>query len=127
LPALKTYEISVMWQYERAPASYLERRFALFPDGGARLHRERGGRAQLRTARLTPLRCNGDAVAAVDQALGLVHRTWSGAGETVVVTRTDTPMWHVGRQLEASWPGSQQKRQGAEFPHRGHSVPTETT
>ncbi|MEU7306167.1 TetR family transcriptional regulator [Streptomyces sp. NPDC007206] len=112
VPALKTYEISVVWQYERALASYLERRFATLPDGGARAYtvaasvvaaHNYGLRAWLRSGG------RGDAVAAVDQALSLVHRTWSDTGETVVVvTRTDTPMWQVVKQLEGSWPGSRQ-------------------
>ncbi|MEU9779824.1 hypothetical protein AB0H92_02325 [Streptomyces phaeochromogenes] len=68
-----------------------------------------------------------DAVAAVDQALSLVHRTWSDTGETVVVvTRTDTPMWQVVQQLEGSWPGSRRQSMSTEFPEDRNSVPTET-
>jgi AcrR family transcriptional regulator len=108
VPALKAHEISVVWRYERALASYLERRFATLADGGARAYavaasvvaaHNYGLRAWLRSGG------RGDAVAAVDQALDLVHRTWSTTGETVVlVTRIDTPMWQVVQQLEGSWP-----------------------
>ncbi|MER6985062.1 TetR family transcriptional regulator [Streptomyces carpinensis] len=108
VPALKAHEISVVWQYERALASYLERRFAALPDGGARAYTVAASVVAAHNYGLrTWLRSGGrgDAVAAVDQALHLVHRTWSDAGETVVVvTRTDTPMWQVVQRLEGAWP-----------------------
>ncbi|WSM10558.1 TetR/AcrR family transcriptional regulator [Streptomyces sp. NBC_01716] len=108
VPALKNHEISVVWQYERALASYLERRFATLPDGGARActaaaavvaAHNYGLRAWLRSGG------TGDATVVVDSALDLVHRTWSsGAESVVVVARADAPMWRVVQQLEEVWP-----------------------
>ncbi|MGW6796781.1 TetR family transcriptional regulator [Streptomyces chartreusis] len=106
--ALKTHEISVVWQYERALASYLQRRFATLPEGGTRAYvtaaavvaaHNYGLRAWLRSGGI------GDAVAVVDAALDLVHRSWSTDAESVViVARADAPMWQVVRQLEDVWP-----------------------
>ncbi|WP_254879017.1 TetR family transcriptional regulator [Streptomyces sp. NA04227] len=107
VPALKAYEISVVWRYERALTAYLQRRFANLPDGGARAYtiaasvvaaHNYGLRAWLRSG------ARGDAAASVDPALDLAHRTWSDTGETVVlVARRNTPMWQVVQRLEEEW------------------------
>ncbi|MFJ9543931.1 TetR family transcriptional regulator [Streptomyces sp. NPDC101225] len=104
VPALKAHETSVVWRYERALISYLERRFATLPDGGARAYaiaasvvagHNYGLRAWLRSG------ARGDVAVGVDQALGLVHRTWGDAGETVVlVAKRSTPMWQIVQRLE---------------------------
>ncbi|MEV0849934.1 TetR family transcriptional regulator [Streptomyces sp. NPDC049954] len=107
VPALKSYELSMVWRYERAIAGYLERRFAGVPEGGVRAHviaasvvaaHNHGLRAWLRSGG------RGDAVTGVDRALDLVRRTWSGSEETVVlVARRDAPMWQVVQRLEEAW------------------------
>ncbi|SCE06671.1 transcriptional regulator, TetR family [Streptomyces sp. BpilaLS-43] len=102
--ALKTHETSVVRRYERALAAYLKRQFALLPDGDMRAYtiaasvvaaHNFGLRAWLRSG------ARGDAAAAVDQALNLVHRTWSDAGETLVlITKSNTPRWQILQRLE---------------------------
>ncbi|MEU6607298.1 TetR family transcriptional regulator [Streptomyces shenzhenensis] len=104
VPALKAHETSVVWRYERALADYLKGRFATLPDGDVRAYtvaasvvaaHNYGLRAWLRSG------ARGDAAAGIDRALDLVHRTWGGTGETlVVVTRSSTPMWQIVQQLE---------------------------
>ncbi|MFD7921000.1 TetR family transcriptional regulator [Streptomyces sp. NPDC059740] len=106
VPALKAYEKSVVWRYERALASYLEKRFAALPDGGARACAVAAGvvaahnyglRSWLRSGAL------GDVAACVDQALELVRRTWSQAEEPIVViARSGTPAWRIVQQVEAA-------------------------
>ncbi|MFI0766283.1 TetR family transcriptional regulator [Streptomyces sp. NPDC021218] len=102
--ALNAYETSVVRRYERALAAYLKRRFATLPDGDVRAYtvaasvvaaHNFGLRAWLRSG------ARGDAAAGVDQALDLVHRTWSDTGETLVlVTKSNTPRWQIIQRLD---------------------------
>ncbi|WP_225846759.1 TetR family transcriptional regulator [Streptomyces sp. HPF1205] len=106
VPALKAAEISVVWRYERALASFLERRFAGLPDGGVRAHlvaaavvaaHNHGLRSWLRSGG------QGDVAERVEAALDLVRRTWRGPEDTVVlITRSGTPMWQVVQRVEAA-------------------------
>ncbi|MEU0227263.1 TetR family transcriptional regulator [Streptomyces sp. NPDC006284] len=106
VPALRKHETTVIQSYERALTAYLERRFATLSDGGLRAHviaagivaaHNYGLRAWLRAG------AQGDAATGVTEALNLIQRTWSDAGESlVVVTRTNTPMWEVLRRVEAA-------------------------
>ncbi|GHH79260.1 TetR family transcriptional regulator [Streptomyces sulfonofaciens] len=104
VPALKAYELSVVWRYERALADYLIRRFANLPDGGARASviaagvvaaHNHGMRAWLRSGG------RGEVAASVEPALDLVHRTWSEPEESVVlITRRGIPMWQIVQRIE---------------------------
>lgn len=106
VPSLKAYEKSVVWRYEQALTSYLEKRFAALPDGGARAcavaasvvaAHNYGLRSWLRSGAL------GDVAACVDQALELVRRTWSQADDPIVViARRGTPAWRIVQQVEAA-------------------------
>ncbi|MBM9507411.1 TetR family transcriptional regulator [Streptomyces sp. KK5PA1] len=116
VPALKAYEISVVWRYERALAGYLERRFAALPDGGARAHAVAAGvvaahnyglRSWLRSGG------SGEVAASVDPALDLVRRTWRDPEDTVVlITRADTPLWQVVQRVETALRAPDQDRPG---------------
>ncbi|MFF3208061.1 TetR family transcriptional regulator [Streptomyces sp. NPDC002962] len=106
VPALRKHETTVVRNYERALASYLERRFATLPDGGLRAHviaagivaaHNYGLRAWLRSG------ARGDAATSVQQALDLVRRNWTDSGESVVVVaRSSAPMWQVVQRLETA-------------------------
>ncbi|MGP3954057.1 TetR family transcriptional regulator [Streptomyces sp. 7N604] len=116
VPALKAYEISVVWRYERALAAYLQRRFATLPDGGARAYAVAAGvvaahnyglRAWLRSGG------RGDVGTSVDPALELVHRTWSDPEDTVVlIARGNTPLWRVVQRLEGALGDEHTRKQG---------------
>ncbi|WP_446045653.1 TetR family transcriptional regulator [Streptomyces olivaceus] len=105
--SLKAHETSVVWRYERALATYLKRRFATLPDGEVRAYtvaasvvaaHNFGLRAWLRSG------ARGDAAIGVDQALDLVHRTWSDTGETLVlVARSSVPRWQIMQRIEEVW------------------------
>ncbi|MEV0097203.1 TetR family transcriptional regulator [Streptomyces sp. NPDC050738] len=112
VPGLRTYELSVMRRYERTFAGYLERR-------GERALRAEVIAASVVAAHNNGLRSwlrsggEGDADAAVDEALGLVRETWgsgggrpavaAGDGEVVVVlARKGAPMWRVVQQIESA-------------------------
>ncbi|WP_344397626.1 TetR family transcriptional regulator [Streptomyces vastus] len=129
VPGLRTYELSVVWRYERALAEYLRRRFAGRPDGTLR--------ADVIAAAVVAAHNNGlrswlrsdgesDASAEVDHALAHVQRTFTpgtsdtsdtsdtpdtrgaGPGEAaaedvvVLVSRRGAPMWRVVQELEAT-------------------------
>lgn len=106
VPALKAYEISVVWRYERALATYLERRFAGLAEGGARAHAVAAAVVAAHNYGLrTWLRSGGrgDVAACVDPALEMVRRTWREPQDTVVViARSGTPMWQVVQQVETA-------------------------
>lgn len=117
VPGLRTYELSVVWRYERALAEYLRRRFAGRPDGMLR--------ADVIAAAVVAAHNNGlrswlrsdgesDASAEVDHALAHVQRTFApdapatgpaeAAAEDVVVlvSRRGAPMWRVIQEIEAT-------------------------
>ncbi|GGK61045.1 TetR family transcriptional regulator [Streptomyces flaveus] len=115
VPGLRTYELSVVWRYERALAEYLRRRFAGQPDGTLR--------ADVIAAAVVAAHNNGlrswlrsdgesDASAEVDHALALVQRTFTpSAGPdpaedvedvVVLVSRRGAPMWRVVQEIEAT-------------------------
>jgi AcrR family transcriptional regulator len=116
VPGLRTYELSVVWRYERTLAAYLRGRFAARRDGTLRADviasavvaaHNHALRAWLRADGV------GDASAEMDHALDYVSRAWTSngpAGDTpaeeeddvvVVITRRRTPMWRVVRDVEA--------------------------
>ncbi|MBL1084364.1 TetR family transcriptional regulator [Streptomyces actinomycinicus] len=129
VPGLRAYELSVVWRYERALAEYLRGRFAGRPDGTLRADVIA---AAVVAAHNNALRSwlrsdgEGDADAAVDQALGHVQRTfgrptaetWAAPVRTapepaggqpaepddvvVLVTRRDAPLWRVVQELETA-------------------------
>ncbi|MFC4466285.1 TetR family transcriptional regulator [Streptomyces xiangluensis] len=123
VPGLRTYELSVVWRYERGLAEYLRRRFAGLPDGTLR--------ADVIAAAVVAAHNNGlrswlrsdgesDASAEVDHALAHVQRTFApdgsdtpdtrgaGPGEAaaedvvVLVSRRGAPMWRVVQEIEAT-------------------------
>ncbi|MYS86661.1 TetR family transcriptional regulator [Embleya scabrispora] len=106
VPALKTYEISVVWQYERTLAAYLGRSFSHLPDGGVRAYtvaaavvaaHNYGLRTWLRSG------ATGDAAASVDPALDMVRRTFHEPEDAVVlIARTGTPLWQVVQKVETA-------------------------
>ncbi|MFF9012328.1 TetR/AcrR family transcriptional regulator [Streptomyces sp. NPDC014870] len=116
---LRTYELSVVWRYEKTLGDYLRTRWADRRDGTLRANvvaasvvaaHNHALRHWLRTGG------EGDPLAEVDRALDLVRATWSGepvdggaggAGEdaedvVVVITKRSTPMWRVVREVESS-------------------------
>ncbi|GAA1194072.1 AcrR family transcriptional regulator [Kitasatospora gansuensis] len=115
VPGLRTYELSVVWRYERTLAEYLRARFSARRDGTLRADviasavvtaHNHALRAWLRAGG------EGDASAAVDHALDYVARAWTperspadGAAEedevVIVITKRSTPMWRVVRDVEA--------------------------
>ncbi|MFJ2262092.1 TetR family transcriptional regulator [Streptomyces sp. NPDC087844] len=130
VPGLRTYELSVVWRYERALAEYLRGRFSNRPDGTLRADvaaaavvaaHNNGLRSWLRSDGL------GDASAEVDHALAHVQRVLgpepasggparrSGAdgggardGDeddddvVVVVSRRGAPLWRVVQEIETT-------------------------
>nr|WP_145484599.1 MULTISPECIES: TetR family transcriptional regulator [Streptomyces] len=133
VPGLRASELSVVWRYERAMAGYLRGRFAGHPDGTLRADVIA---AAVVAAHNNALRSwlrsdgQGDAVAALDHALGYVQREFGRPEETapapggrtpvwpgsapdddeaprpddvlVLVTRRDAPLWRVVRELETA-------------------------
>ncbi|MER5951852.1 TetR family transcriptional regulator [Streptomyces sp. NPDC001904] len=116
VPGLRTYELSVVRRYERTLAGYLRRRWSDTPDGALRAEvvaasvvaaHNNGLRSWLRSGG------EGDAEAAVDQALGLVRRMWGEAGQApgaaepddevvVMVAAKGAPMWRVIQRVESA-------------------------
>ncbi|MCE3030333.1 TetR family transcriptional regulator [Streptomyces sp. CMSTAAHL-2] len=130
---LRASELSVVWRYERAMAGYLRGRFTGHPDGTLRADVIA---AAVVAAHNNALRSwlrsdgRGDAVAALDHALGYVQREFGRPQETaaaaggrttvwpgsapddedaprpddvlVLVTRRDAPLWRVVQELETA-------------------------
>lgn len=126
VPGLRTYELSVVWRYERALAEYLRGRFAGRPDGTLR--------ADVIAAAVVAAHNNGlrswlrsdgqsDATAEVDHALAHVQRVFGPdpdpvgpvqrpTGEpakeaaaddvVVVISRRGAPMWRVVQEVETA-------------------------
>ncbi|MCZ4510240.1 TetR family transcriptional regulator [Streptomyces sp. ActVer] len=126
VPGLRTYELSVVWRYERALAEYLRGRFAGRRDGTLR--------ADVIAAAVVAAHNNGlrswlrsdgqsDATAEVDHALAHVQRVFGTdpgpvgraqrpAGEptreaaaddvVVVISRRGAPMWRVVQEVETA-------------------------
>jgi AcrR family transcriptional regulator len=116
-PGLRTYELSVVRQYERILADFLRARFDGRPDGTLRADvvaaavvaaHNHALRSWLRS------RAEGEVTAAVDEALDYVRAAWSedpasraaGSGEAedvvVVVSRGRAPMWRIVQGVEAA-------------------------
>ncbi|GAA2747222.1 MULTISPECIES: TetR family transcriptional regulator [Kitasatospora] len=115
VPGLRTYELSVVWRYERTLADYLRARFSARRDGTLRADVIA---AAVVAAHNNALRAwlradgQGDATAEVDHALAYVTEAWSSerpaaaGGEeeddvVIVITRRSTPMWRVVRDIES--------------------------
>lgn len=117
VPGLRTYELSVVRRYERTLAGYLERRWEGERDGALRAEvvaasvvaaHNNGLRSWLRSGG------EGDAEAAVDQALRLVRETWGGGSAVpavpesqdeviVMVAPKGAPMWRVVQRIESAF------------------------
>jgi AcrR family transcriptional regulator len=118
VPGLRTYEVSVVWRYERTLADYLRRRWSDRPDGALRADVVAAGVVAAHNNALRVwLRSGGegDPAVGVDAALEYVRSAWEapgtaaeaaddGAGEDVVVlvARRGTPMWRVVRGVEGA-------------------------
>ncbi|MER7517694.1 TetR family transcriptional regulator [Streptomyces sp. NPDC126499] len=111
---LRTYELSVVWRYEKTLGDYLRTRFADRRDGTLRANVVAAAVVAAHNHALRHwLRSGGqgDPLAEVDRALAFVRETWSPhaaapVGEeddvVVVITRRSTPMWRVVREVESS-------------------------
>ncbi|MFI8967053.1 TetR family transcriptional regulator [Streptomyces sp. NPDC053493] len=115
---LRTYELSVVWRYEKTLGDYLRTRFADRRDGTLRANVVAAAVVAAHNHALRHwLRSGGegDPLAEVDRALEFVRETWSpdagpagpaGEQETddvvVVIAKRSTPMWRVVREVEAS-------------------------
>ncbi|MET9951917.1 TetR family transcriptional regulator [Streptomyces sp. NPDC006339] len=115
---LRTYELSVVWRYEKTLGDYLRTRFADRRDGTLRANVVAAAVVAAHNHALRHwLRSGGegDPLAEVDRALEFVRETWSpqpgpagpaGEQETddvvVVITKRSTPMWRVVREVESS-------------------------
>ncbi|TVL91357.1 TetR family transcriptional regulator [Streptomyces sp. SAJ15] len=126
VPGLRTYELSVVWRYERALADYLRRRFAGRSDGDLRADVIAAAVVAAHNNALRSwLRSGGqdDAEAGVDHALEFVQHSWGAAGEgpaaaspggdasededvVVVITKRGTPLWQVVRGIESGLDGT---------------------
>ncbi|MFJ4685452.1 TetR family transcriptional regulator [Streptomyces sp. NPDC088789] len=115
VPGLRTYELSVVWRYERALADYLRDRFARRRDGTLRADVIAAAVVAAHNNALRSwLRADGrsDADAAVDHALGLVQSAFgTPAGQpvdegpedvVVVVSRRGAPLWRVVQEIETT-------------------------
>ncbi|MCM1946337.1 TetR/AcrR family transcriptional regulator [Streptomyces sp. G2] len=117
---LRTYELSVVWRYEKTLGDYLRTRWADRRDGTLRAN---VAAAAVVAAHNHALRHwlrsggEGDPLDEVDRALEFVRATWSpdaavsAAGDApaegdddvvVVITKRSTPMWRVVREVESS-------------------------
>ncbi|MER8236621.1 TetR family transcriptional regulator [Streptomyces sp. NPDC094049] len=113
---LRTYELSVVWRYEKTLGDHLRTRWADRKDGTLRAN---VAAAAVVAAHNHALRRwlrsggEGDALAEMDRALEFVRATWSpdavpeAPGEetedvVVVITKRSTPMWRVVREVESS-------------------------
>lgn len=126
VPGLRTYELSVVWRYERALAEYLRGRFAGRRDGTLR--------ADVIAAAVVAAHNNGlrswlrsdgqsDASAEVDHALAHVQQVFGsdpdpvgppqkptaepakeprGDDVVVVISRRGAPMWRVVQEVETA-------------------------
>ncbi|WP_345702054.1 TetR family transcriptional regulator [Kitasatospora terrestris] len=116
VPGLRTYELSVVWRYERTLADYLRARFSARRDGTLRADVIAAAVVAAHNHALRSwLRADGqgDAATEMDHALAYVTDAWSGerpagggAAEededvVIVITRKSTPMWRVVRDIEA--------------------------
>lgn len=117
---LRTYELSVVWRYEKTLGDYLRTRFADRRDGTLRANVVAAAVVAAHNHALRHwLRSGGegDPLAEVDRALEFVRETWNPdadgpgggtAGErepddvVVVIAKRSTPMWRVVREVEAS-------------------------
>jgi AcrR family transcriptional regulator len=118
VPALRTYELSVVWRYERTLAGYLRGRLAGWSDGTLRADVIA---ASVVAAHNNALRSwlqaggkRGDVTSRMDHALELVQKSWglgpddtSGAAHeaedvVVLVAKRRTPMWRVVREIEST-------------------------
>ncbi|MEU9700479.1 TetR family transcriptional regulator [Streptomyces sp. NPDC047981] len=116
---LRTYELSVVWRYEKTLGDYLRTRWADRRDGTLRANVVAASVVAAHNHALRHwLRSGGegDPLAEVDRALDLVRSTWcgepveGGAGSAaedaedvvVVITKRSTPMWRVVREVESS-------------------------
>jgi len=116
---LRTYELSVVWRYEKTLGDYLRTRYADRRDGTLRANVVAAAVVAAHNHTLRRwLRSGGegDPLAEVDRALAFVketlspdaERTGTGAGEqeaddvVVVIAKRSTPMWRVVREVEAS-------------------------
>ncbi|MFF8606131.1 TetR/AcrR family transcriptional regulator [Streptomyces sp. NPDC015346] len=114
---LRTYELSVVWRYEKTLGDYLRSRFADRRDGTLRANVVAAAVVAAHNHALRHwLRSGGegDPLAEVDRALEFVRDTWrpdGAASETpaeeaedvvVVITKRSTPMWRVVREVESS-------------------------
>ncbi|MFC8277664.1 TetR family transcriptional regulator [Streptomyces sp. NPDC057271] len=116
---LRTYELSVVWRYEKTLGDYLRTRYADRRDGTLRANVVAAAVVAAHNHTLRHwLRSGGegDPLAEVDRALEFVRDTWSeergesggaGRGEqaedvVVVITKRSTPMWRVVREVESS-------------------------
>ncbi|MFJ8669353.1 TetR/AcrR family transcriptional regulator [Streptomyces sp. NPDC093600] len=116
---LRTYELSVVWRYEKTLGDYLRTRFADRRDGTLRANVIAAAVVAAHNHALRHwLRSGGegDPLAEVDRALEFVRDTWSPQGVpggpgapaeeaedvVVVITKRSTPMWRVVREVESS-------------------------
>ncbi|MFD5323366.1 TetR/AcrR family transcriptional regulator [Streptomyces sp. NPDC127092] len=111
---LRTYELSVVWRYEKIIGDYLRTRFAGRRDGTLRANVVAAAVVAAHNHALRHwLRSGGqgDPLAEVDRALEFVRETWSSDAPSpveadedvvVVITKRSTPMWRVVREVESS-------------------------
>ncbi|MEU5218115.1 TetR family transcriptional regulator [Streptomyces sp. NPDC020807] len=114
---LRTYELSVVWRYEKTLGDYLRTRWADRRDGSLRANVVAAAVVAAHNHALRHwLRSGGegDPLATVDDALEFVRSTWGGDGGAaearaeddedvvVVITKRSTPMWRVVREVESS-------------------------
>ncbi|MFD0372155.1 TetR/AcrR family transcriptional regulator [Streptomyces sp. NPDC059071] len=111
---LRTYELSVVWRYEKIIGDYLRTRFADRRDGTLRANVVAAAVVAAHNHALRHwLRSGGqgDPLAEVDRALEFVRETWSSDAPSpveddedvvVVITKRSTPMWRVVREVESS-------------------------
>ncbi|MFF0434416.1 TetR family transcriptional regulator [Streptomyces sp. NPDC004327] len=115
---LRTYELSVVWRYEKILGDYLRTRFADRRDGTLRANVVAAAVVAAHNHALRHwLRSGGegDPLAEVDSALEFVRTTWDPAAApagtaaeqepddvVVVIAKRSTPMWRVVREVEAS-------------------------
>ncbi|MFF0561459.1 TetR family transcriptional regulator [Streptomyces sp. NPDC004266] len=114
---LRTYELSVVWRYEKTLGDYLRTRWADRRDGTLRANVVAAAVVAAHNHALRHwLRSGGegDPLAEVDGALEFVRATWATGGQAadapaeeaedvvVVITKRSTPMWRVVREVESS-------------------------
>lgn len=116
VPALRSYELSVVWRYERTLAEYLRGRFSARRDGTLRADVIASAVVAAHNHALRGwLRADGrgDAQELAGHALDYVIGAWTSKQSAdraeaeeeddvvVVITRRRTPMWRVIRDVEA--------------------------